>query len=237
MNPLEPHAEPVQLELILAVDTSLSVSNEEFALQMQGLANAFRDRAVIAAIRAAGDHGIAVMLMQWSDRLQQQVTTDWTVVRDAAGSYGFADRIDRSARYFDGAGTAIARAMEFAVPLFRDNGLEGDRKVIDLSGDGIDNRGPLPRTLHGLTVAEGITVNGLAILNEDKFLDRYYADNVIAGTGAFVMIAADYRDFAEAIIRKLIREISAAPVAEAPPPRRASQSQIAFGRPLRETRR
>ena len=209
-------AERVQLELILAVDASLSVSDEEFALQLQGLADAFRNEAVVAAIRAAGDHGIAVMLLQWSDRAQQAVSVDWTLVRDTGSASAFAQLVARAPRAYDGAGTAIGRALETSIPMFQANGFEGDRRVIDLSGDGIDNRGPLPGQMRDIAVALGIVVNGLAILNEDRYLDLYYEKNVIGGTGAFVMTAVDYEDFAVAIVRKLIREISDQPVAAGP---------------------
>ncbi len=215
--PSAPRAERVQLELVLALDASLSVSDEEFALQLHGLAEAFRNEAVVAAIRAAGDHGIAVLLLQWSDRAQQTISVGWTAVRDAAGARALADEIARTPRAYSGAGTAIGRALETAIPLFQSNGFEGDRRVIDLSGDGIDNRGPLPPRIRDIAVAAGITVNALAILNEDPYLDVYYQRNVIGGTGAFVMTALDYRDFAAAIVRKLIREISDQPLAQRPP--------------------
>ena len=231
----------MQLELILAVDTSLSVSNEEFALQMGGLADAFRSEQVIGAIRGVGDHGIAVTLIQWSDRTQQRAVVDWSLIRDAAGAFAFAERLDRAPRHFDGAGTALAKAVLFAIPLFQNNGLEGDRKVIDVSGDGIDNRGPLPYNARRVAVAAGITINGLAILNEDQYLDLYYAENVIGGSGAFVMTAADYRDFAQAIARKLIREIGEPPVAQGPGPGPAtvdsSATRIALSPAVGQTRR
>ena len=215
-SPTALRAERVQLELILAVDASLSVSDEEFALQLQGLAKAFRNETVVAAIRASGDHGVAVMLLQWSDRAQQAVSVDWTLVRDTGSASVFAQLVARAPRAYDGAGTAIGRALETSIPLFQSNGFEGDRRVIDLSGDGIDNRGPLPARMRDIAVASGIVVNGLAILNEDRYLDLYYEKNVIGGTGAFVVTAADYEDFAAAIVRKLIREISDQPLAQRP---------------------
>jgi hypothetical protein len=214
--PTASRAEPVELELILAVDTSLSVSDAEFRLQMEGLADAFRHEAVIAAIRVAGGNGIGVTLIQWSDRTQQEVSLDWSLIRDAAESRAFADRIDNTPRNYFGAGTALAAALNASIPMFDNNGLEGSRRVIDVSGDGIDNRGPLPPKIRDLAVMAGITINGLAILNEDPYLDLYYARNVIGGTGAFVITASDYVDFAQAIVRKLVREIAAPPVAGVP---------------------
>lgn len=223
---LEAQAAPVELELILAVDTSLSVDDAEFRLQMQGLANAFRSDAVVAAISAAGDRGIAVSLVQWSDRTQQRVSVGWSLIRNRGEARAFADRVARVPRHFDGAGTALAAALQSSVFLFAGNGFEGQRRVIDISGDGIDNRGPLPQRISDPAVAAGVTVNGLAILNEDPYLDIYYANNVIGGTGAFVMTAADYQDFAAAIIRKLVREIAAPPLAERPGRQKDAQSGI-----------
>lgn len=214
--PAVANAERVQLELVLAVDVSLSVNAEEYDLQIQGLANAFRHEAVAAAIRSAGDDGIAVTLLQWSDNNQQRIAVDWMHIADQADATLFAAKVATSPRLFPGDGTAITRALESSIAVFGLNEFVGDRRVIDLSGDGVDNRGPTPRTWRDFAVNAGITVNGLAILNEQDNLDLYYRENVIGGTGAFVMVAEDYYDFADAILRKLIREISAAPVASSP---------------------
>ncbi len=226
--PSTARAERVQLELVLAIDVSLSVDASEYKLQIQGLADAFRHEAVAAAIRAAGDHGIAVTLLQWSDNNQQRIGVDWTKITNRSEAGRFAELIETTPRLFPGDGTAITRALESAVAVFARNSYVGDRKVIDLSGDGVDNRGPTPRTWRDIAVRAGITVNGLAILNEEDNLDLYYLENVIGGAGAFVVVAKDYHDFAQAILRKLIREISAAPVAEGlmPPsgPRVAQQA-------------
>ena len=208
--------EAVDLELVLAVDTSLSVSAQEFALQMQGLGRAFASPAVIAAIRAAGDRGIAVTVMQWSDRHQQHHSLPWTRVTDAASARAVGARIAAIPRAFGGAGTAIGGAVEAALGLFQGSGTIAPRRVIDVSGDGIDNRGPFTRSFWDEAALAGVTINGLAILNEDPYLDLYYQRNVIAGTGAFVTTAADYEDFARAILAKLVREIADAPVASLP---------------------
>ena len=212
----------VDLELVLAVDISLSVSDAEFALQMQGMAFAFASPAVAAAIRAAGDLGIAVTLIQWSDRRQQQVSLPWTKVTDAASAQQLAARIATIPRAFGGAGTAIGGAISSALPLFDANGLSAPRRIIDISGDGIDNRGPFARTFWADAARAGVTINGLAILNEDPKLDLYYQRNVIFGPGAFVITAVDYDDFARAILAKLVREISDVPIAE----RTTSQPQV-----------
>ena len=213
----EAGADNVDLELLLAVDTSSSVSAAEFDLQMRGLAEAFRHPAVLAAIQAVGDLGIAVALIQWSDARNQFVAIDWTEIRDEAGAAALADEIDKSPRFLIGGGTAIGGALEFALRQFELSPFTGRRKVIDVSGDGRTNQGGDPAEQRDLAVERGITVNGLAILNEDVYVDRYYRFNVIGGTGAFVMTAADYEAFADAILQKLIKEISGVPVAAVPP--------------------
>lgn len=208
----------VDLELILAVDASGSVDEGEFELQTRGLAEAFRDPAVGAALAAYAPGGAALSLMQWSGRGQQVVTVDWTLVRDGAAAHAFADAIAGAGRRLLGE-TAIAEALAFAIDQLERNRFEGARRVIDLSGDGAANAGGDPEAARDAAVALGITVNGLAIINEAPVLDYYYAERVVGGPGAFTMVAKDYQDFAQAIRRKLLREIEGAGLAlqEAPP--------------------
>jgi hypothetical protein len=202
----------ISLELILAIDASTSVDQREYGLQIQGLAEAFRHPAVQEAIRQSGDDGIAVAAVAWSGAFSQSVLVPWTRVFDQASAQGLADRISGSGRAADG-NTAIAKALRFMMPLFETNGLNGRRKVIDVSGDGRDNRGPPPITLRPAIQESGITVNGLAIMSDDVGLHRYYIEHVISGTGAFAMAVDNYDDFAEAILKKLLREIMGVPVA------------------------
>ncbi|MGF1612313.1 MAG: DUF1194 domain-containing protein [Kiloniellales bacterium] len=216
----------VDLELLLAVDTSSSVSAGEFDLQMRGLAAAFRHPAVLAAIEAIGDLGIAVALIQWSDARNQFVAIDWTAVRDEASALVLADEIDNSPRFLIGGGTAIGAALEFSLRQFERSPFASRRQVIDLSGDGRTNQGAEPAPIRDQAVARGITINGLAILNEDPYVGRYYSFNVIGGTGAFVMTAADYEDFEDAMLQKLIKEIAGVPVAAAPPPAPATDPRM-----------
>ncbi len=209
-------AEPVELELVLAVDSSFSVDRGEFDLQMSGLTKAFRDPRVIAAIRASGDHGIAVCLVQWGDNWDQSMALDWTAIHDTGSAETFARRLEQTPRLLVSASTSITGALRFAMRQFERNGFEGRRLVIDLSGDGRHNQSTGPAVQRAMAVNMGITINGLAILNEDHQLDRYYRDHVIGGTGAFVMTADSYWDFAAAIVRKLVREISGSPLALLP---------------------
>ncbi|OAB55781.1 hypothetical protein AY599_26990 [Leptolyngbya valderiana BDU 20041] len=214
----------VELELVLAVDASSSVTSWEFDLQMQGLADAFRDPEVQGAIRAAGERGIAVALVQWSGRDRQVLATDWMQVYDAGSAIEFADELAATPRFVSGGSTAIGNAIEFSVNLLTFNAYEGLRRVIDVSGDGRTNQGIQTTQMRDAAITQGITVNGLAILNEDPSVDRYFELNVIGGSGAFLLSATDYKDFARAIKQKLLREIAGPPIAEAPLLPKATQA-------------
>lgn len=203
----------VDLELVLLVDASSSVNPQEFNLQMGGIAAAFRDEEVQGAIEAVGDRGIAITLVQWASQNHQVVAVDWTLVYDPASAERFATAVDTMPRFVDGGSTAVGSALEFARRLIMRSPFKGSRKVIDLSGDGRSNQGRPSADSRDAVVASGITVNALAILNEDPNLDFYYRSQVIGGPGAFLITARDYRDFARAIRMKLIREMQGAPVA------------------------
>ena len=205
-------ATAVDLELVLAVDASSSVTSWEFDLQMRGIAAAFRNPEVHDALRSVGDLGIAVTLVQWSGRDRQIKAVEWTLVYDPGTAEEFAAGIDAAPRFVTGGSTAVGNAIGFSHLLLESNGYIGQRRVIDVSGDGRTNQGVQTPRLRDAAVAAGITINGLAILNEDPSVDTYYRSNVIGGPGAFLITATDYRDFARAIKLKLIREIGGPPI-------------------------
>ena len=134
-------AEPVDLELVLAVDSSASVDYIEFNLQLEGLAYAFRDPDLVAAIGNGQYGAIAVTLMEWASSDRQQRVLPWTRIASAADAAAFADRIDRSPRQIQTGATSISSAIRVANRLFEANGFEGTRRTIDLSGDGYNNQG------------------------------------------------------------------------------------------------
>ncbi len=202
----------VALELVLAVDTSASVDADEFDLQMQGIADAFRDPEVVAAIRQAGPDGIAVMLFQWAGPGDQSIVAGWNRVHDARSASRFAARVERARRAFRGS-TSLDDMLRYAITLFPSNGFAGRRRVIDVSGDGRDNSGNHSDWMRDAAVAAGITVNGLAILSEGTDTETYYRRHLIGGQDAFLITAAGYGDFARAIRAKLLREIKGVQVA------------------------
>ena len=216
VRPLHAQASPVavDLELVLAIDCSTSVDEAEFDLQWRGLQQAFLHPAVIGAIQAAGDRGVAVSLIQWSGPSRQRMVVDWMLVKDADDAARLAERIGRVSRTVTGF-TDIAGAIRFSAASLAGNGFDGFRKVIDISGDGSSDSASVALE-RDRAVAAGITVNGLVIYSEDFDLGAlanidvatHYASDVIGGPGAFMMTADDFADFQIAIRRKLVREIS-----------------------------
>jgi hypothetical protein len=215
----------VDLELVLAIDTSTSVDDREFRLQRDGLADAFLHPDVVGAIRAAGDLGIAVTLVEWSGERRQATVAEWAHVHDATSAAVFSAAIRAAPRALSGF-TDIAGAIRFSVARLADNAFVGRRLVIDVSGDGSSDPVSSERE-RDQAVAYGITVNGLVIYNEDIDLGElanidvrdHYANHVIGGIAAFMMTADDFTDFRTAIRRKLVREITGPATAELRPVR------------------
>lgn len=221
-------AEPVDMELIIAIDVSSSVDEQEYRLQMGGIAAAFRNPSVLDAIRSVGPGGLAVLVMQWSDNREQAPVTGWRVIRSTADAVALSRELRMAPRAIPGGQTSIAGAIAFAMEELATNGFEGNRRVIDVSGDGRANNGVHPMSLRDQAIEQGVTVNGLAILNEEPFLDDYFEHSVIGGAGAFLMVADDYRDFAAAIQQKLLREIGLPVAIQDRPARRATASSGRF---------
>jgi hypothetical protein len=194
------------MALVLAVDVSESVDAGEYQLQHEGIARAFENDQVIDTIRAAG--GIDVLMLEWSDRDKQTVVVDWSRVNDAASGAAFAAKVRAGTRSSSGL-TAIGDALLAAAAALENVPDEPARRVIDLSGDGMANVGPRPDDIRDALTAKGITINGLAILASEPWLDTYYNNEVIGGAGAFLLQVKDFQSFATAIKQKLLAEISA----------------------------
>jgi hypothetical protein len=200
----------VDLQLVLAVDVSGSVSDDRFKLQQQGYAQAFRSWRVIEAIRAGSSRAIAVTMAQWTGPAQQAQVVPWMVISDEASAATLADAIEHTTRQLYGGGTSISGAIDYAMTLFPQSKATGGRQVIDVSGDGANNRGRPAAEARDDAVREGATINGLPILALEPGLDQYYLTNVIGGPNAFSIVAESYEAFAEAVLKKLITEIAGA---------------------------
>jgi hypothetical protein len=199
------------LQLVLAVDTSGSVNNSRFELQKQGYAAAFRNPRVLNAIRSLSTESIVVTMVQWTGPELQIQVVPWTLIKDGASIEAFAAAIEQAPRQLFSGGTSISGAIDYAMLLMPTSPYRGIKRVIDISGDGSNNRGRDVVSARDDAVRAGAIINGLPILSLEPDLDRYYFNRVIGGPGSFVVAAANYETFAEAVLRKLILEIAALP--------------------------
>jgi len=202
-------AQAAALALVLAVDVSESVSTERYILQHDGIARAFETPRLLDVI-ATLPGGIEVLVLEWSDPDKIAVTVGWTRVNDRKSAGGFAAAVRATERTSHGI-TAIGSAMLAGAAAFERLPEPADRHVIDVSGDGMANFGPAPAEVRDQLVTRGITINGLAILTEEPWLDEYYRHNVVGGANGFCIVAENMESFAEAMLRKLVQEISGTP--------------------------
>jgi hypothetical protein len=201
----------VDLNLALAVDASGSVDRNRFELQRRGYVEAFLDRRVLAAVRSGPHASIGVAMYQWTGPRLQVPVVPWTLIDDQASLRALALQVSEAPRQLFSGGTSISGAIDYGVGLLAQTPFSGGRLVIDISGDGANNRGRPAAMARDEAVANGININGVPILELEPFLDEHFLDNVIGGPGAFIVSAQTFEDFATAILRKLIQEISHAP--------------------------
>ncbi len=197
----------VDLNIVLAIDCSYSVDHEEFDLQVHGTAKAFTDQQIIEAI-TQGTHGkIAITVVQWAGEANQVVTVPWTVVASKVDAYKLAIAIKSQPRRISEGSTSMTAMLKKAGAMLLSAPNQSQRMVVDIASDGENNGGGRVRNARDAIVANGITINGLSILNEVSYLNFYFEQRVIGGKGAFVQIANTYADFSKAIRQKLLREI------------------------------
>jgi hypothetical protein len=220
-SPIAHAGEPVDSLLVLAADVSRSIDQPKFQLQREGYAAAISHPRVLNAITSGPHRRIAVCFVEWSGVSAQKVVIDWTLIGDAAAARRFGDQLLEAPRSF-AERTSISGAIDFAAALFDRAPYDSTRHTIDVSGDGTNNSGRDVGPARDDALAKGITINGLVILtspdvqlawnpehtNPPGGLANYYRDNVIGGSGAFVVVAESFNSFQEAIIKKMIAEVA-----------------------------
>lgn len=211
-------AVPVDVELVLAVDVSRSMSPRELEIQRRGYAAALVSDDVLAAIARGARGQAAIAYVEWAEANAQRILVDWTLVRDRADAEAFAARL--TSRFEpDLRLTSISDAIDFATDLFAGNGFASPRQVIDVSGDGPSNDGRPVTHARDDAVARGVTINGLPLMTREGVggrwylddLDQYYRHCVVGGPDAFVVPVLDWSDFPGAVRQKLVLELSGRP--------------------------
>ncbi|MGE0280982.1 MAG: DUF1194 domain-containing protein [Rhizobiaceae bacterium] len=215
-GPSASHAvESVDVELVLAVDVSLSMSPDELEIQRDGYAAALTDQQVLDAIASGANGRIGVTYFEWAGNTSHHVIVPWTIIADRQDAERVAKQLSanppNSARR-----TSISAALEFGGDLFAESHFRSPKRVIDISGDGPNNQGaPVTGIRDGL-VRQGITINGLPLMTNGGLssaydvedLDSYYTNCVIGGPGAFMVPVNAWEQFPEAIRRKLVLELA-----------------------------
>ncbi|SEE09344.1 DUF1194 domain-containing protein [Bradyrhizobium erythrophlei] len=207
--------QPVNVELVIAVDVSYSMDMDELAIQREGYAQAVVSKDFLQALRAVPGSKVAVTYFEWSMSGDEKIIIPWRVIDGPESADAVAAEIMK-APVRRGSSTSISGAMDFAVQLFEENPYRGLRRVIDISGDGPNNDGAPVTGARDAALEKGIIINGLPIMVKEpslsttviENLDLYYEDCVIGGPGAFVMTIKDREKFQEAIRTKLVREVA-----------------------------
>jgi hypothetical protein len=205
----------VDVALVLTVDASGSIDTPEFQLQKEGIASAVADPQVLSTIQSGRNGQIAIAYVEWGAPGGAQLVVDWMLVGDQAGAAAFGDAVlaaPRSVQSYN----AIGDAIDLSVKLFEACPCRPTRRIIDVSGDNPDNRSHHPAPLaRDAAVAQGVTINALAIVQDDRlgpdgrpWLVEAYERTVIGGFGAFAIAANTRADFARALREKMVLEIS-----------------------------
>ncbi|MCZ8312158.1 MAG: DUF1194 domain-containing protein [Magnetospirillum sp.] len=208
-DPIRPFGAPTaDLALVLAVDCSRSIDGQEYRLQAEGYAAAFRHARARRAILGGPTRRIAVAMTQWGGQFAQTQTLGWTLLDTEPAIDAFAARLEGQPRLVSDDATAIGAAIDHAVRVLAECPFAAARRTIDVSGDGRNNQGRFPRFARDDAVAAGVGINGLPILTDETNLAAVYRSEVIGGPGAFVVPARNSASFADAIVHKLAAEIA-----------------------------
>jgi hypothetical protein len=197
----------VDVALVLAVDSSGSISEQRLTMQIQGYVDALRHPSFVEAVGGGRRGQIGLTYVTWTDARRQEQVVPWRVIKDQLSANAFAQAIHDALRPLPG-WTSISGAIDFCTGLLMSRGYIATRRVIDISGDGANNDGRPVTEARDAAVAAGVTINGLPIIEVEPNLEQYYRDNVIGGPDAFVVVAGESAAFGSAILRKLLVEVA-----------------------------
>ena len=212
-------ADSVDVALVLVSDVSRSVDDSEYKLEKDGYAAAFLDPRVLAAIKGGAIGSIAVAYVEFAGSYEVRTVLDWHLIRDEPSAHGFVDELAAAPRSYWGR-TSISAGIDRAMQMIGEAGYDAQRRVIDVAGDGTNNSGRDVSAARDDAVAAGVTINGLAIINEHPVsytfahvqppggLENWYRENVTGGPGSFVLEVRSFQTFGEAMTRKLLNEIA-----------------------------
>ncbi len=233
---------PVDIELVLAVDTSLSMDYDELKLQREGYAQALEHPAVTSALTAGALGRVALMVFEWGGPGSERVLIDWTLIESHEDAVAVAAQL-RNKSIQGLRGTSISGAMIAASVWIDSNDYEGRRKVLDISGDGPNNRGRPVNMVRDELAARGIEINGLPFMFKQPDgtysipdLDLYYQDCVISGDSAFVIPIFEIERLVVSIRQKLVLEVSGKRPPARPRLRKASAFDCLIGERLQRQR-
>lgn len=203
----------VDLALVLAVDGSASVTYDEFNLIAGGMASALRDADVVAGLLGGPAAASLGAVLLWSGPGAQALLVPWTRIDTKQQAEKFAHAVDDIPRAVRPGTTAIGEALLASLKLLVAAPAGSARQVVDVIGDGRSNAGIAPGPVRDRMVQAGVVINGLCVLHEEPDLVASYEREVIGGPGAFAIACPDYAAFAEAMRRKLVREVTGKPIA------------------------
>ena len=200
----------VDVALVLAVDSSGSISEQRLTMQIQGYIDALRHPSFVEAVGGGRRGQIGLTYVTWTDARRQEQVVPWRVIKDQLSANAFAQAVHDALRPLPG-WTSISGAIDFCTGLLMSCGYIATRRVIDISGDGANNDGRPVTEARDAAVAAGVTINGLPIIEVEPNLEQYYRDNVIGGPDAFVVVASESAAFGAAVLRKLLVELAGIP--------------------------
>ena len=204
----------VDLELVLAVDISLSMDLDELRVQRDGYVAALRDPDLQALMFSGRHRRIALTYFEWAGRSVQKDILDWMLI-DSPAAANVAASVLEKAPISRERMTSISGALDHAGQLLETGPYKGDRRVIDVSGDGPNNNGRMVTLARDELVAKGVVINGLPIMMKRgstvfdiSTLDIYYEDCVIGGPESFSINIRSLEEMQPAIRRKLAMEVA-----------------------------